>query len=97
MNNLLNFIQTQTIEQFKASNHVAVIRVKKNPNNNKLFFTYGASVGAVSHKGIPTNPMISAVCPTGETPDMEHIGQEGCNTFYLLHNEGEGAVTVAEF
>ena len=94
----LTFIETLTVEQFKAKTLVDKLCVKKNPRTDKLFFTYGAKTGAVAIEGIPQNPMVSAVCPEGETPDMEHIGQRGCNTFYLLHKEGQGgAPTLAEF
>ena len=94
----LNFIDTLTVEQFKSKVLVEKIQVKKNPKTGKLFFTYGAKTGAVAIKGIPHHPVVSAVCPEGQKPDMEHIGQRGCNTFYLLHEEGQGgAPTLATF
>lgn len=77
----LNFIETFTVEQFKAAQHVDKIQVKQNPKNNKLFFTFGAKVGAVAVKGIPTHPMVSLV-----------EGDEG--RFYLLHEEGQGGAPV---
>ena len=81
----LEFIDTLTVEQFKSKVMVEKIQVKKNPNNGKLFFTYGAKVGAVSRKGVPTHPMVSLV-----------RGDEG--EFYLLHEEGNGgAPVIAEF
>lgn len=83
-NNTLKFLDTYTIEQFKADHQVPTIKVKKNPNTGKLFFTYGNKVGAVSSKGIPSKPVISLV---------EGDGEE----FYLLHNEGQGAETLAAF
>ena len=82
--NNLSFISTMTVEQFKAKMNVSTLKVKRNPKTSKLFFTYGAEVGAVASKGIPTNPMISEVS-----------GDNG--SFYLLHEEGEGAPTLATF
>jgi len=84
MNNL-QFIETLTVEQFKAEKNVSTIKVKQNPKNGKLFFTYGSETGAVSSKGVPTEPMISKV-----------VGDDN-KEFYLLHNEGNGAPVVATF
>ena len=78
----LNFIETFTVEQFKAAQHVDKIQVKQNPKNNKLFFTFGAKVGAVAVKGIPAHPMVSLVS-----------GDDG-EQFYLLHEEGQGGAPV---
>lgn len=89
--NNLEFLDTLTVEQFKAEKRVDKIQVKKNPNTGKLFFTFGAKTGAVAQKGVPTHPMISHVKgdPTPENPSGE---------FYLLHEEGQGgAPVVAEF
>lgn len=84
--NNLEFLDTLTVEQFKAEKRVDKIQVKKNPNTGKLFFTFGAKTGAVTAKGVPSHPMISLV-----------KGDEG-EEFYLLHEEGQGgAPVVAEF
>lgn len=91
MEDNLKFLDTMTVEQFKAEKHVDKIQVKKNPQNSNLFFTFGAKVGAVARKGIPQHPMISLVKgrPTEDNPSGE---------FYLLHEEGQGgAPVVAEF
>lgn len=90
-NRNLEFLDTLTVEQFKAEKHVEKISVKKNPHTGKLFFTFGAKAGAVAAKGIPTHPMVSRVKgePTPENPT---------GMFYLLHEEGQGgAPVVAEF
>ena len=85
-NNNLQFIDTLTVEQFKAEKRVEKLQVKKNPHTGKLFFTFGAKTGAVSSKGVPTHPMVSLV-----------KGTDG-EQFYLLHEEGQGgAPVVAEF
>lgn len=84
MNNL-TFINTQTIEQFKDEQKISKVSVKQNPHTGKLFFVYGAETGAVAVKGIPEHPMISLV-----------QGEKG-EPFYLLHEEAQGAPTIAEF
>lgn len=86
MANNLTFLDTLTVEQFKAEKRVDKIFVKENPKTGKLFFTYGAKTGAVAAKGVPTHPMISLV-----------KGNDG-EQFFLLHEEGQGgAPVVAEF
>ena len=98
MEGKLTFGDTLTVEQFKAQMLVSRVNVKKNPKTGSLFFTYGAKTGAVAKKGIPVKPMFSAVCPEGDTLDIEHAGQKGCTTFWLLHEEGQGgAPTLASF
>ena len=83
----LVFLDTLTVEQFKAKMNVSRIDVKKSPKTNKIFFTYGAKAGAVSLKGIPQHPMFSYVKgePTPENPSGE---------FWLLHEEGQGGAPV---
>lgn len=86
MEKSLHFIETFTVEQFKAAQRVDKIQVKQNPKTNKLFFTFGSKTGAVAVKGIPAHPMVSEV----EAPDG--------STFFLLHEEGTGgAPTLATF
>ena len=85
MANNLTFNQTLTVEQFKAKELVNKIDVKKNPKTGKLFFTYGAKAGAVAIKGVPERPMLSNV-----------TGSDG-SSFWLLHEEGQGAPTIASF
>lgn len=80
--NNLQFLDTLTVEQFKAKKHVDKIQVKQNPKTGKLFFTFGAKTGAVASRGIPEHPMVSLV----QAPDGEQ--------FYLLHNEGTGGAPV---
>ena len=82
MEKSLHFIETFTVEQFKAAQRVDKIKVKQNPKTNKLFFTFGAKTGAVAVKGISAHPMISEV----EAPDG--------STFWLLHEEGTGGAPV---
>ena len=83
----LIFTETLTVEQFKDAMKVSRIDVKQNPKTNRLFFTYGAKIGAVASKGIPQHPMLSFVKgdPTPQNPD---------GTFWLLHEEGQGGAPV---
>ena len=90
----LTFGDTLTVEQFKAKMLVSRINVKKNLKTGKLFFTYGTKTGAVAVKGIPQHPMLSVVCPKGDTLDVEHAGERDCTTFWLLHEEGQGGAPV---
>lgn len=84
----LKFLETMTINEFKAQKGVNKIEVKQNPHTGKCFFVYGCETGAVSDKflnGGVTVPVISQVC-SPDTGDM----------FYMLHQKGEGgAMTVA--
>lgn len=83
--NSLIFNETLTVAQFKDKMQVANIQIKENPSTGKLLFTYGGKIGAVSSKGIPTEPMFSHV--TGDEGD-----------FWLLHNAGlSDAPVLAEF
>ena len=84
--NFKSWNETLTVEQFKAKHLVSHIDVKKNPKTGRLFFTYGSKIGAVSKKGIPEHPMLSNV-----TSSIDG------STFWLLHEEGQGAPTIASF
>lgn len=96
-NGNLTFAQTLTVEQFKNKMRVEKLDVKQNPRNGNIFFSYGAKNGAVALKGIPQHPMVSLVCPEGDTIDEEHAGERNCTTFWLLHEEGSGAPVIASF
>ena len=85
-NKNLTFVETLTIEQFKARENVTKLSVKRNPHTDKMFFVFGSKTGAVALAGIPANPMVSMV----ETPEGK--------SFYLLHEESTGgAETLATF
>lgn len=75
-----------SIEDFKAQNQVSKIEVKRNEETGKCFFVFGLRTGACSKKvetGEVTVPVISEVC-------SEETGE----TFYLLHQRGEGGATL---
>ena len=86
MANDLTFNETLTIEQFKAKELVSRIDVKQNPKTGKLFFTFGSKTGAVAIKGVPSRPMISNVTSSVDG-----------SSFWILHEEGQGAETIASF
>lgn len=86
----LKFLETLTVEQFKSRMQVNKLQVKQNPHTSKLFFAFGAQTGAVSSKGIPTKPMVSLV--VGEPSEQNPDGK-----FWMLHEEAQGAPTLAEF
>ena len=85
--NLLEFLDTWTVGQFKREMAVDVIRIKLNPNTNHLFFTYGAEHGVVAKNRVPKNPMISRV--KGDSTEENPSG-----IFYMLHEEGMGLADV---
>lgn len=81
----LTFNESYTVEQFKANHNANTIQVKKNPQTDKLFFTWGPGrnqIGAVASAGVPKKPVISNV-----------TGSDGV-TFFLLHEEGNGGAPV---
>lgn len=84
----LQFLSTRSVESFKLGMGVDEIRILRNEKTGKCFFSYGLGSGAVTSKypAAPlSKPMVSEVA-------SEETGE----TFYLLHNEGEGAVTKLE-
>lgn len=86
MEKKLTFIETLTVEEFKALFNVSSISVRRNPQTSKLFMVFGTKTGAVARAGIPTKAMVSKV----QTEDGEE--------FWLLHEQGEGgAPEVAKF
>ena len=60
----LKTLATYSVEQFKDLTNSEVLRVAKNPNTGKLFFTYGEKgdqKGAVAGNSIPSRPCINKV------------------------------------
>ncbi|WP_279130872.1 hypothetical protein [Butyricimonas virosa] len=83
----LKFLKTMSVAEFKALHNVEKIEVKRNEHTGKCFFVYGFETGACSRKVDTrelTQPVISEVC-SADTGD----------TFFLLHQQGEGATTIA--
>ena len=82
----LKFLETVTVNEFKAQKGVSKIEVKQNPHTGKCFFVYGFETGAVSekfNKGQLTDPVISKV-----------VSPEDGDMFFMLHQRGEGGVSV---
>lgn len=82
----LKFVKTMSVADFKAQHQVEKIEVKRNENTGKCFFVYGFETGACSRKVQTkelTDPVISEVC-SATTGD----------TFFLLHQRGEGGATT---
>jgi hypothetical protein len=84
MENILNFLSTSTVENFKKNQGLSRINIMKG-KTGKLFFSTGCEIpGFVSTKGIPSkSPMIS-LCE-GENGDQ----------FFLLHEEQSGEVVAS--
>lgn len=80
MNDLI-FVSSQSIEQFKQSNLIDKIDVKRNPKTEKLFFTYVGGIGAVAKSFDNSKPKLISVVKDSQ-------GVE----FKMLHNEGTANV-----
>lgn len=95
MDTNLNFLETQTTEQFKNSQMVNKIDIKQNPKNGNIFFTYGSKTGMVAskvankllHQEALGVIMFSHVTGTSKV-DGSPID---C---WLLHEEGNGGAPV---
>ena len=84
----LKFLNTQSVAQFKANVQTDEIKVLRNEQTGKCFFSYGSGTGAVTSKypeSSLNHPVVSEVAST-----------ETGVTFYLLHNESEGGATKLE-
>ena len=82
----LKFLQTWSVEEFKSAQGVEKIDILKGDTSGKAFFAFGPETGACSRRALAgklTDPVISQVCNV-ETGD----------TFYLLHQKGEGGATL---
>lgn len=79
----LKTLATYSVEVFKNLTKSEVIRVAKNPNTGKLFFTYGEKgelKGAVAGNNIPSRPCINKV------------EDEKGTTFFILSEDNALAV-----
>jgi Na+-transporting methylmalonyl-CoA/oxaloacetate decarboxylase gamma subunit len=83
--NSLIFHETLTIEQFKKQFGVSYIDVSQFSLAGELYFTFGSKRGVISTKGLPKKPMVS------------YVTDESGESFWLLHEEGQGAPTIATF
>lgn len=86
MNNL-TFIRTLTVSEFKAEFENPEIKLLKNPDTQKRFF----SVPSVEFNGKQFSGPISEKCDIkGELSFSEVEGEEG--RMWILHNPGKGSV-----
>ena len=86
MESNLKFLQTMSVDEFKAEKGVKKIDILQSQITGKSFMAYGFEKGACSKRvlsGELTNPVVSLVCSM-DTGD----------TFYLLHQRGEGGATL---
>ena len=86
MENNLKFLQTWTVDEFKTAKGIQKIDILRSNASGKSFMAFGSETGACSQKvlsGELTNPVVSQVC-----------SQETGETFYMLHQKGEGGATL---
>ena len=86
MENTLKFLQTMTVDEFKAAHGVSKVEILENDSIGKAFAAFGFEKGACSKKvlsGELTNPVFSQVC-----------SQETGDIFWMLHQKGEGGATL---
>ena len=79
----LRTVATFSVEQFKDFTGSDVLRIAKNPNTGKLFFTFGEKgnqKGAVAGNSIPNKPCINKV------------EDEAGNSFFILSEDTSIAV-----
>lgn len=79
----LKTVATYSVEQFKNLTRSEVLRIAKNPNTGKLFFTYGEKgelKGAVAGNSVPSQPCINKV-----------EDEEG-NSFFIISQDTSIAV-----
>ena len=82
----LEFLSTVNVNDFKAAQGVVDLEIFKNEKTGKCFFSYGANTGAVTSK-FPKEKL--------HTPVVSKVrSEETGETFFLLHNQGEGATKM---
>lgn len=82
----LHFVETLSVEDFKAQHNVEKIEVKQNPHTGKCFFVYGIETGAVSEKSLKGE----ITCPV----ILQVVSPEDGEMFFMLHQKGEGGAPV---
>lgn len=97
METTLNFLETQTTEQFKNHMMVTKIDIKQNPKNGNIFFTYGSKTGMVAKKvadkltGKDSKPM--GVIMFSHVTGISQIDGSPIDC-WMLHEEGHGNAPV---
>lgn len=82
MDKKLTFHKTLSIQDFKALNNNNGIDIIKNPTNNKLFFTCGQTLGAVS-------------ADYAEAPCASLVSGEDNEEFWLIHKKASTNVVAS--
>jgi len=82
----LEFLSTVNVKDFKAAQGVVDLEIFKSEKTGKCFFTYGANKGAVTSR-FPEEKL--------HTPVVSEVrSYDTGRTFFLLHNQGEGATKM---
>jgi hypothetical protein len=80
----LKFLSTVTADEFKEQQGITKIDIFKNEKTGKSFMAYGNERGAVYAK-YPIEPL--------KEPMVSEVQTSTGETFFLLHNKGEGGAT----
>ena len=109
----MEFVEKLTTEELKDLCSSKEVRVLRNPQTGKMFFTCGNRGGKISEKGVPQHPVFS-ICHDAKTesPTQEeraHLGKTimvdghrqddpaAGGFFILLHEEAESPNLVTTF
>ena len=82
----LRFLETMSVDEFKAQHGITKIDIFKHEKSGKNFFAYGNERGAVYSK-YPVEPL--------KEPMVSQVETSAGEKFFLLHNKGEGATKMA--
>ena len=85
--NKLEFLSTVSAEDFKAAQGVSKLDILKSETTGKCFFSWGSQSGAVTSK-YPKEPLTE--------PMVSEVMTDEGETFYLLHNKGEGGAHIMQ-
>lgn len=77
----LKFLETMTVEEFKAQKGITKLDIFRNEKTGKAFFAIGNEYGAVYAK-YPKEPLIE--------PMVSEVATSTGEKFFLLHNKSEG-------
>jgi hypothetical protein len=80
MDGNLEFLRTESVEDFKKRQGISKINIEYNPETGKHLFLFAGKIGAVTSKFNPEKGLKDAVV-------SEVIGRDG-KPFHLLHENG---------
>jgi hypothetical protein len=80
----LKFLSTVTAEEFKAQRGITKLDIFRNEKTGKSFIAWGNEKGAV-YAEYPVKPL--------KEPMVSEVQTGTGETFFLLHNKGEGKAT----